>query len=305
MTTAGGTQGMAGQARHALGRARQELAIVRTSLTERRKGTKELGLLGDLVTRWLGSDSPLLADERVKDSIVAAFERLYTPFDEGDLPTPVVRRAIVDQFHRLYYHDSWRTWRQTTHRGVTVYKCPLDLWIYQEIINEIHPDLIIETGTALGGSAYFMADLCDTLGKGHVVSIDIEDDPGRPSHPRVTYLTGSSVDPNIVEQALATLPPGGTAMVILDSDHSMEHVKTELNVYAPVVTLGSYLVVEDTNVHGHPALPSFPAGPMEGLQQFLTTTDEFEVDTNQEKFMLTFNPSGFLKRVKDAPRQAS
>jgi cephalosporin hydroxylase len=274
-------------------------------LTERRKGTKELGLLGDLVIRWLGSDSPLLSDERVKDSIVAASERLYTPVDEGDLPTPVVRQAIVDQFHRLYYHDSRHTWRQTAYRGVTIWKCPLDLWIYQEIFNDTHPDLIIESGTALGGSAYFMGDLCDTLGKGHVVSIDIADVPGRPSHPRVTYLTGSSVDPNTVKQVAALLPPGGTTMVILDSDHSMEHVRKELAVYAPMVTLGSYLVVEDTNLHGHPALPSHPAGPMEGLQQFLTTSDEFEVDRDREKYMLTFNPSGFLKRVKNAPGRAS
>lgn len=148
-------------ARHVVGRARHELAIIWASLAERRKGPKELGLLGDLVTRWLGSDSPLLSDERVKNSLAAAFERLYVPINLGDLPSPVVRRTIVDQFHRLYFHDRQQTWLQTTYRGVPVWKCPLDLWIYQEIINDLRPDLIVETGTALGGSAFFLG-ICVT-----------------------------------------------------------------------------------------------------------------------------------------------
>ena len=305
LITPGGSPGRVRDARHVVGRARHELAIIWASLAERRKGPKELGLLGDLVTRWLGSDSPLLSDERVKNSLAAAFERLYVPINLGDLPSPVVRRTIVDQFHRLYYHDRQQTWLQTTYRGVPVWKCPLDLWIYQEIINDLRPDLIVETGTALGGSAFFLGDLCDTLDNGHVVTIDVEDAPNRPRHPRVTYLKGSSVDPAIVARVGALLRARGRTMVILDSDHSEDHVRRELGVYAPMVSLGSYLIVEDSNVHGHPALPSHPAGPMEALQQFLATTDEFTVDTDQEKFMLTFNPSGFLKRVKRRPNQAS
>lgn len=87
-------------------------------------------------------------------------------------------------------------------------------------------------------------------------------------------------------------------MVILDSDHSCDHVRRELEIYAPLVSIGSYVIVEDSNVHGHPVLPSFPAGPMEGLRQFLSGTDAFEIDGRRERLMMTFNPSGYLRRVR-------
>ena len=90
-------------------------------------------------------------------------------------------------------------------------------------------------------------------------------------------------------------------MVILDSDHTRDHVLRELELYAPLVTPGSYLVVEDTNINGHPVAPEFGPGPMEAVEAFLETTDEFEVDRAREKLMLTFNPSGYLRRVEDGP----
>ena len=85
-------------------------------------------------------------------------------------------------------------------------------------------------------------------------------------------------------------------MVILDSDHSRDHVLRELELYAPLVTPGCYVVVEDTNVNGHPVVPRFGPGPMEAVQEYLATTDAFEVDRSREKLLLTFNPSGYLRR---------
>jgi cephalosporin hydroxylase len=85
-------------------------------------------------------------------------------------------------------------------------------------------------------------------------------------------------------------------LVILDSDHSREHVLDELRLYAGLVTPGSYLVVEDTNVNGHPVFAEHGPGPMEALEAFLAETDEFEVDATREKFFLTFNPRGFLRK---------
>lgn len=237
------------------------------------------------------------ADECRRASIAGAFEDLYRPAEEGDLPTDELRRTIVDQFHRLYYHDSERTWRATRYRGVGILKCPLDLWVYQEVVHRLRPELIVETGTAHGGSAYFLGDLCDTVGGGRIVSIDIEA-AERPVHPRVTYLHGSSVDPSIIGEVTARLPSDGPVLVILDSDHRQGHVRRELEVYAPMVSVGSYIVVEDSNVHGHPALPSFPAGPREALDAFLAGTGDFVVDEALEKFMMTFNPRGFLRRVR-------
>ena len=85
-------------------------------------------------------------------------------------------------------------------------------------------------------------------------------------------------------------------MVVLDSDHSAAHVKAELDLYSPLVTSGCYLIVEDTNVNGHPVYPLHGPGPMEALDQFLPAHPEFEVDASREKYMLTFNPRGYLRR---------
>ena len=100
--------------------------------------------------------------------------------------------AITDAFHRLYYDSE--TWKQTTWLGQPVQKCPLDLWVYQEILVETRPDLIVETGTYLGGSARFLASVCDELGYGRIVTIDVLEHPGRPRHRRITYVNGSSTD---------------------------------------------------------------------------------------------------------------
>ncbi|MHB1786096.1 MAG: CmcI family methyltransferase [Acidimicrobiales bacterium] len=251
-----------------------------------------------LASRMLAPETTGRMHDSLRGAVISAFEALYQPTVEQDLPDPRTREVIVNHFHRLYYHDSRRTWRDTWYRGVPVLKCPLDLWLYQEIIHDVRPDLIIETGTAHGGSAYFLADLCDTVDHGQVVTIDINSPSDPPRHDRVTYLEGSSVAPGIVTQVKGLVPLGGTALVILDSDHSRDHVRQELESYAPMVSVGSYIIVEDTNVHGHPALPSFPAGPMEALQHFLSGTDAFEIDRRLEKFMMTFNPSGYLRRVR-------
>jgi cephalosporin hydroxylase len=199
----------------------------------------------------------------------------------------------VRSFHELYYHKSRLV---TSWLGVRILKCPLDLWMFQDILHRTEPDLIIETGTARGGSAYFMACMCDLLGKGRIVTVDVRD-VERPSHPRITYLHGSSVDPAILDQVRATIELGERVMVALDSDHSEEHVYAELQEYPQLVTKGNYLIVEDTNVNGHPVWPDHGPGPMEALQRFLAETDDFEVDRSCEKFLLTLNPSGYLRRI--------
>ena len=218
---------------------------------------------------------------------------------ERTTPPPVLdarERRVVDAFHRLYYDRHETTWTSTTWLGTTVLKCPLDLWNYQEILVETRPDLIIETGTHLGGSALYMAGICDLIGNGRIVTVDVEDRPGRPVHGRITYLEGSSTSEEILERVSAFVQDAERVMVILDSDHTRDHVLRELERYAPLVSPGCYLVVEDTNVNGHPVVPGFGPGPMEALNAFLSGTNDFEVDRSREKLMLTFNPSGFLRR---------
>ena len=107
--------------------------------------------------------------------------------------------ALVTRlFHRFYYGAP--AWRNTTWLGVTTLKCPLDLWIYQEMIWTIRPDVIIECGTANGGSALYLASMCDLVGQGQIITVDIDAKPTRPKHPRVTYVSGSSTEPAVVAE---------------------------------------------------------------------------------------------------------
>jgi cephalosporin hydroxylase len=204
-------------------------------------------------------------------------------------------KEVIERFNQLYYFMGTQSWASLFWLGHPILKCPADLFTYQEIIYEIKPSLIIETGTAFGGSALFLAMVCDRSDRGEVLSIDIEEYPCRAWHPRITYLQGSSVDPRIVEQVIK-IAHGKAVMVILDSDHEYQHVKEELRIYSTIVSFGQYLIVEDTNLST--LTPGFGGGPGKAAREFMQTTDEFIVDTSREKHLLTFNPNGFLRRVK-------
>jgi len=208
-------------------------------------------------------------------------------------------KTIADDFHNLYYNGpegAGLTHQRTFWMNVPCLKCPLDMWIYQEILAETRPDLIIETGTHMGGSALFMAHMLDILGKGHVITIDVTDRLPRPEHPRIRYVRGSSVDPHLIG-SLFSERPDETRLIVLDSDHSKAHVLRELQLLSKYVNVGSYVIVEDTNVNGHPAYPSFGDGPYEAVEAFLETNGDFVIDNSREKFLMTFNPRGYLKRI--------
>lgn len=234
--------------------------------------------------RWIKPDKNLLR--------WLIFQRIYV--------NPKLKRSIIDQFHKLYYdYFVFRgTWGNTFWLGVPVQKLPLDLWIYQEIIHEIKPDIIIETGTEYGGSALFLASMCDLVNNGKVITIDIQDKEGRPQHKRISYLLGSSTSKEIEDQVKSLIKDSDKVMVILDSDHHKEHVVNELMIYGKFVTKGNYLIVEDTNVNGHPVFIEFGPGPMEAIEEFLRGNEDFVVDENREKLYLTFNPRGYLRKIK-------
>jgi cephalosporin hydroxylase len=168
--------------------------------------------------------------------------------------------------------------------------------MYQELLVRTRPEVVVETGTCFGGSAFFIATILDQIGHGRVVTIDIEPVIDPPQHSRLSYFTGSSVDPAVVAQ-VAEAVGGSRALVILDSDHSADHVYSEIQAYSPFVQLGDYLIVEDTNVNGHPAWPDFGPGPMEAVDKFLSESDEFVVDPACERFLMTLNPRGYLVRT--------
>ena len=208
-------------------------------------------------------------------------------------------QAVTDRFHNLYYDGpagEGHIFQRTFWMNVPCLKCPLDLWMYQEILSELRPDVIVETGTNMGGSALFLAHVLDLVGRGEIITIDTVERPGRPAHPRIRYVTGSSADPALI-RSLLDGRSDETRLVILDSDHSREHVLAELRLLAPFVSVGSYIIVEDTNINGHPAYSSFGAGPFEAVDEFLRSNANFVVDRSREKFLMTFNPGGYLKRI--------
>lgn len=243
----------------------------------------------DRLGRWSKEPDP----ETVARDLAQLWDR-----ETGEVPTSsALRAAVVDQFHRMYYHSN-STWQQTYYRGLPTWKSPLDLWVYQEIVHEVRPSLIVETGTAYGGSALYLADLCETIATGRVVTIDIRERAQDVSHARLTKLIGSSSDEGIRDEALGLAQPGEPVMVVLDADHASDHVLAELRLWADHVTPGSYLIVEDTNINGHPVFPGFGPGPAEALAVFLAERDDFAADMEREKFMMTWNPGGYLKRTQ-------
>ncbi len=207
---------------------------------------------------------------------------------------------ITTQFHRLFYDSAefGGTWEDTYWMGYPSRKCPLDFWIYQEILFEIKPDIIIECGTSRGGSALFLAHICDILSKGRVITIDIESRNNLPVHPRIEYMVGSSIEDKIVNKIKDSIKVTDIVLVIRDSDHRKQYVIQELHIYSKLVTTGSYLIVEDSNLNGNPVAPEFGPGPQEAIQEFLQTNNNFKIDKSREKFYLTFNPNGYLKKIK-------
>lgn len=206
--------------------------------------------------------------------------------------------ALVEAFHKHYFSHT------STHifwGGYPTLKCPMDMWMYQEIMYLTLPEVVVECGTAYGGSALFLANVYDMMGCGEVITIDLERKtaifPDVPKHPRISYILGDSVDPEVVG-VITNRIADRTAMVILDSNHRQSHVAQELEVYSPLVTVGNYLIVEDTNLNGHPVVEDWGPGPMEAVTEFLSQHPEFECDKTRERFWLTFNPGGYLRKVK-------
>jgi cephalosporin hydroxylase len=185
----------------------------------------------------------------------------------------------------------------TTWLGVPVWQNILDLWVIQETISEIKPALLIETGTNRGGSALFYANVMDLLGTGRVITIDIER-LHELDHPRIEFLHGSSTDEAVVEQVrAAAMATDGPVMLILDGDHSQDHVARELELYAPLVTPGSVLLSQDGVIDQLSMFSDSRPGPLPANRDFLQRHPEFEHDRGRnERFIITHHPLGWIRR---------
>jgi cephalosporin hydroxylase len=220
-----------------------------------------------------------------------------------------VFEAAVDALHAADKYDYFYLW---SWMGVPIIQLPADIIATQEVIWATKPDVIIETGVARGGSVLFMASLLELIGKGTVIGVDIDIRPhNRDSierHPmakRVVLIEGPSTEPATLARVGAAIPAGAAVMVVLDSDHSRDHVLAELRTYGPLVTKGCYLVVADT-ILGHFDAERTPRNrskvwlkgnePLSALEAYLKETDRFEIDpVINGKLILSSSPGGYLR----------
>jgi cephalosporin hydroxylase len=186
---------------------------------------------------------------------------------------------------------------RTSYFGVKTLKNPLDFWVYQEIIHDVRPDVIIEIGNYRGGSALALAHLCDALGCGRVIAIDIDQrEVGAivREHPRITMIEGDAIAMAGRVRDLVGLHE--RVLVIEDSSHTYENTLGVLRAYGSLVSPGSYLIVEDSICHHGLDLGPNP-GPFEAIEKFVQESPEFEIERERESFLITWNPKGFLRRL--------
>lgn len=211
-------------------------------------------------------------------------------------------QSVCERFNRLYYESGVAG--ELSWRGVPLLKNPCDLWVMAELIQKLRPAVIVETGTHHGGSALFLADITKLLGL-HTAVVTVDFNPKWTCDPHehgIESVVGFSTDPWVVQRVQVAVNAAreradGGVMVTLDSDHAEENVLSELRLYSPLVTRSSYIVVEDTNINGHPVSPDFGPGPYEAVEKFLGSDSKFQRDITCERHLLTFNPGGWLLRV--------
>jgi cephalosporin hydroxylase len=214
--------------------------------------------------------------------------------------------AFMDASIRSRYSYNF-TWL-----GRPIIQYPQDIVAIQEIIYQVQPDLIIETGIAHGGSLILHASICELIGKGEVLGVDIDIREHNKSEilnhrmsKRISMIQGSSIDEAIVKQVAERAAEKEKVLVILDSNHTHDHVLNEMKWYAPFVTNDSYMLVFDTVVEdlANDIYDNRPWGvgdnPKTAVWEFLKTNDDFVIDTAMDdKLLISVAPSGFLKKVK-------
>jgi cephalosporin hydroxylase len=241
----------------------------------------------------------------MREMIKKYCSQIYGIFRKGKISErPLRRKYYQKRFEMtlrqwLIYHQREIVFNQVTWMGTPTFKNILDAWIYQEIIYEIQPDVIVEIGSKYGGSTKYFANLLDILGKGMVISIDIDRSAYNLVHKRVRLLTGNSSDPKILSK-VECLCRGRTVMVIQDGDHRRKQALEDLENYSKYVSLNSYFIMEDGIVdlyHHGDGLGFQDEGPLAAIEDFLSRNSNFVIDSLRERYILTYNPNGFLKRI--------
>jgi len=223
---------------------------------------------------------------------------LYSP-QALEILSQLWSKAMVNS--KLHYDVKWM--------GIPIIQFPEDIVMMQELIWKIKPDVIVECGVAHGGSLIFYSSLMEIIGKGSVLGVDIDirahNRAAIEAHPlskRIKLLQGSSIAPETMAQVKSTIAGAETVLVILDSNHSKEHVAKEIQLYKDFVSKDSYLVVMDgaqAFMHDLPwGKPEWKEdNPLKAIEEFLAQDKNFEMDPSYNRLKVTSNPKGFLKRI--------
>lgn len=207
------------------------------------------------------------------------------------------RRFKMNLRELVEYETQELVFKKCLWMGFHAWKNPLDAWIYQEIVHETKPDVIIEIGGMEGGSTLYFANLLDLLGHGQVVSIDIDRSRFRVKHGRIVPITGSSSSPDVIARVFE-LCHGKSAMVVQDGAHDKASVLSDLRNYCKLVPVNGYFIVEDGIVDLLWPVDWYKNGPLAAVEQFLSENSDFVTDAEKERYLLTNNPQGFLKRIR-------
>ena len=244
------------------------------------------------------------------DSFNIRNKKLIKKMSEDKSLKKLSKKWFIDS-NRYEYgkHFSWL--------GRPIIQFPQDIIGFQEIIWKIKPDLIIETGVARGGSLIFLASILELIGKGNVLGVEIElrrhNENAIKKHPmykRIKILKGSSIDPKIFEKVKEIAKNNKKILVILDSDHTKNHVLKELNLYSQFVSKDNYIIVCDTIIHDFPKNWFYSHGinrpwnksnnPKTAVWKFLKQNNRFKIDKSiEDKLLITTSRDGFLKCIKN------
>jgi cephalosporin hydroxylase len=245
---------------------------------------------------YLGAmDTKAARRTRSRREINLAFDAARDPLaDTNAAPQPVPEEIKFAAIEALWHQQAWR---ETTWLGHRVARFPTDLHAYQELLASARPEVVVLVGDdeALGGRAAFIASVQDQLGGGRVVAVGTAADAPRPEHDRITYVTGPADDPAIAAQVVK-LVDGDPATVVIGLG-AKERVLATFDAYAPLVPSGGYVVVENTVVNGRPAAPEFGPGPHEAVADILNTRHGYVPDPVFERYTITFNKNGYLRRT--------
>lgn len=248
---------------------------------------------------------PVLILTLLSVSALFVYQLLKKPSDDDE-----ARREakLLNAFHEIFYAKKGQTWLANHWLGIQTSQNPNDAWITQEILVEQKPDFMVEAGTKNGGSALIWAMILREVNPdSRVITIDIVDKTAKARElplfkERVDFLLGSSTDPKILAEVSRRVA-GKKVVVLLDSDHSKKHVLAEMQAYATIVTPGSYMIVQDGILSGHPVTDEMAGGPWEAIDEFLAVNKDFQSDRSRERLMFTYCPREYLKRISPSSGQ--